>query len=88
METKKMIIKNYPDKYHGDDYIYRQEVIDAETGKTIYSVQDLTDCPEDAIICRDLVSAYDFVDFVKLGIRLGIAGYNDIDIEEVEGEDE
>jgi hypothetical protein len=86
MKTKRFTIRNINDRYFGD--FYRQEVIDDETGKTVYSVQDLTDCPEDAVIYRDLVSAYQFLDFVRYGIELASQGYTDIVAEEIEGEDD
>lgn len=85
MKTKRFTIRNLKDIYFGE--FYRQEVVDDETGKTVYSVQDLTDCPEDAVIYRDLVSAYQFLDFVRYGMELASQGYTDIVAEETEGED-
>ena len=37
-----------------------------------YSVYDLTDCPEDAVIYRDLVSANEYLNILKLGMRLAL----------------
>lgn len=61
--------------------VYRQKVICAEAPDVNYSVCDLCDCPEDAIIYRDLVSAYDYIDILKLGMRLAFDGYTDIEVE-------
>ena len=61
--------------------VYRQKVICAEVPDVNYSVCDLCDCPEDAIIYRDLVSAYDYIDILKLGMRLAFDGYTDIEVE-------
>lgn len=46
-----------------------------------YSVYNLTDCPEDAVIYRDLVSANEYLNILKLGMRLAFDGYTDIEIE-------
>ena len=48
--------------------------------RTIYSVHSLTDCPEDAIIGRSLVSAEKVIDYIKYGMRLAAQGYTEDDI--------
>lgn len=43
-----------------------------------YRVSNLCECPEDAIIGRDLISAYEWLDAVRLGMELareGITGF-------------
>lgn len=47
---------------------------------TLYSVSNLSDCPEDAIIERDLTSAERIIDFIKYGMRLNALGYDADDI--------
>lgn len=72
---------------YGDDWLEgcnRYESLSDKDGKTIYSVCDLTDCPEDAVIFRDLTSAYDIVELIKFGIHLKYLGYDDIEITEKE----
>lgn len=61
--------------------VFSQDVVCAEVLDVKYSVCDLCDCPEAAIIYRDLVSAYDYIDILKLGMRLAFDGYTDIEIE-------
>ena len=61
--------------------VFHQKVVCTEVPDVNYSVRDLCDCPEDAIIHRDLVSAYDYIDILKLGMRLAFDGYTDIEIE-------
>ena len=70
---------------HVDEYddIEWQEVYD-EDGKELFSVRNLTDCPEDATIGRDLFSAGDFLSAVRLGMKLANYGYTDIVVREVE----
>ena len=53
-----------------------------------YHVNDLCDCPEDAIIGRDLFSVWDFINAVELGMGLAAKGYTGIEVEEKEYEDE
>ena len=48
-----------------------------------YSVSNLWDCPEDACIHRDLVSAYEWLDAVQLGMALAREGYGEINVEEI-----
>lgn len=47
-----------------------------------YSVCNLCDCPEDAIIERDLVSADDWLDAVRLGMQLAREGITELEVTE------
>lgn len=49
-----------------DEYYYTSQTLFANDEK-IASVTDLTDCPEDAIIGRDLVDCNDIKDWIKYG---------------------
>lgn len=53
-----------------------QEVIDPDHEISGYYVQDLWDCPEDATVYRDLVSAHQWLRFVNEGIQLAKMGYD------------
>ena len=55
---------------------YSQEVIDPDHEVSGYFVLDLWDCPEDATVSRDLVSAYQWLRFVNEGIQLAKMGYD------------
>lgn len=46
-----------------DDYRIRQKLI--KDGEVVYSVSDLSECPEDAIVGRDLVSCEELLEIVK-----------------------
>lgn len=65
---------------HWGDVIGEEVICEAEPDVR-YSVYDLTDCPEDAIIGRNLVSASEYLNILKLGMRLAFDGYTDIEIE-------
>lgn len=62
----------------------RYESLSDKDGKTIYSVCDLTECPEDATLFRSLTSAYDIIELIKFGMRLKYLEYDDIEIIEKE----
>lgn len=66
-----------------DDCLGRQ-AIKTEKGKVIFQVMDLTFCPEDATIYRDLFSANQYIDTLKLGMQLAQRGYDDIEVEYIE----
>ena len=63
----------------GDNYPRCQILTDGKDNR-LYSVRNLTDCPEDAIILRDLVSAEDIVEFIELGMKLAAEGYTSVHI--------
>lgn len=45
-----------------------------------YRVSNLCECPEDAIIGRDLVSAYEWLDAVRLGMELAREGVTGLEV--------
>lgn len=61
-----------------------QRVWSDEDSRIKYSVSNLWDCPEDACIHRDLVSAYEWLEAVQLGMTLAREGYDEINIEDIE----
>ena len=46
----------------------------------VFSVLNLNECTEDAVIGRDLFDEQDFINAVKLGIKLAQEGYTDCKI--------
>lgn len=56
-----------------------QNVFDSD-GRNIFCVYDLNDSPEDAILGRRLFDAGDFINAIKLGMRIAKAGYEDLEI--------
>lgn len=57
---------------------------DAAVGDIRYSVHDLTECPEDATLYRDLFSGLQYIDALRLGMKIAKAGYDTITFETVE----
>ena len=43
---------------------------DAAVGDIRYSVYNLTECPEDATIYRDLFSGWEYIDALRLGMKI------------------
>lgn len=55
--------------------------------EVLYWVQDLSECPEDAVIGRDLFNIHDYKSAVMLGYELGKRGL-EVQWEEVESTEE
>lgn len=56
-----------------------QTVYDPETDGELFSVHDLTECPEDATVNRGLFDAGDYLRAVRYGIELTKAGYDEVE---------
>lgn len=79
MKTLKLKLMENIDNY--DECCFQE--LWSEDEKVHYSVSNLCECPEDAIIDRDLVSADEIVDFIELGMRLAEKGYDRISVERI-----
>lgn len=86
-KSKKPLVLDYSESK--DDYkdVRGQELYN-EIEKIDFSVYNLADCPEDAIIGRDLFTADDYIDALCKGMELAKKGYTDIEINEIESEEE
>lgn len=74
MKNLNITVYDYEDEY--DDHV---QFTGGNTEDDIsFYAKDLTDCPEDATLDRDLFSVYDYVEAIKLGIELGKKGYDNI----------
>lgn len=62
-----------------DDFAVGVSVFDNDDNM-VFSVYNLNECPEDAIIGRDLFDEHDFINAVKLGMKLAQEGYTDCKI--------
>ena len=73
-----------------DDYlgVIHSQNMYSKDRKMGYYVQSLTDCPEDAIIGRDLVSAEEIINYIKFGMKLAQEGYTKIQVEYADTPDE
>lgn len=59
-----------------------QRVTSPVDPRIYYHVGNLNECPEDAIIGRDLFSAYDWLDAVRLGMQLAREGVTELEVTE------
>lgn len=66
-----------------DEYgeVFYQKLYDKEEQVTFFTVSNLNECPEDAIIGRDLFDAADYIKAVRRGIKLAKQGYTDASFE-------
>lgn len=81
---KTLTLKVYEDTDRYDDYIRGQEVYYNEDGINIdFSAYNLNECPEDAIIGRDLFDAYDYIRALNKGIELAKMGYDSVTAETI-----
>ena len=80
---KKYVCYWEEDSEWGEDYHRYEELVDKDTNKTVYSVCNLTDCPEDAIILRSLVDSEEILNYIRLGMDLCASGYADVELEYV-----
>jgi len=79
MSKIKVVIYQDKDSYEG---IVHQEV--AINDKEVFCVGNLNECPEDAIIGRDLFDAHDYIKAVKLGLELATKGITELECEIIE----
>ena len=61
--------------------VYYQKLYDKEEQVAFFTVSNLNECPEDAIIGRDLFDAVDYIRAVKRGIKLAEQGYTHVTFE-------
>lgn len=47
----------------------------------IFSCYNLCECPEDAIIGRDLFDGWDYIKAIEFGMKLAREGYTEIELE-------
>ena len=73
--------------YHNDPYegVTWQEV--EIKNKEEFSCHNLDECPEDAIIGRDLFDANDYLNAVEFGMKLAKQGYDGIEVENKESDE-
>jgi hypothetical protein len=76
-KTYKVIVNQRKDNYDYDGVYY--EFINNDMMQ--FSVRNLSGCPEDAIIGRNLFDADDYIRAVKTGMMLAQDGYTDLDVE-------
>ena len=86
---KKLFPMTLTERHDFYDIVESQELEwDHDDFRGNFSVHDLCECPEDAIIGRDLFDADDFIYAVRFGMDLRDKGYTDLQITEREWEDD
>lgn len=80
---KKLTCKYELDEDYGGDAHRCEHLYDGDT--EVYDVCNLNECPEDAILARDLIDSYEAARLIRLGMDYAAEGYSDIEINYVEG---
>lgn len=83
MEDKPYTFKVYEEE---EDYCIIYQRVEDQEGKDIFVAYNLDQCPEDAIIGRELFTAQQFLRAVQLGMNLAAQGYNCVRTEYAEDE--
>lgn len=73
-KTLKLIIEEF-----GDNWEISSQNIGLNDFGIDFNVYNLSECPEDAIIGRDLFDAEDYIEALKKGIELAQMGYTNIE---------
>lgn len=82
MKTLTLKVYEKLDRYN--DYVRGHEIYYNEGGVSIdFDAYNLNECPEDAIIGRDLFDAYDYIRALNKGIELAKMGYDQVDSETI-----
>lgn len=86
LEDKELVLdySEEIDEYEGCRY----QGLSSENEKIYFCVNNLCECPEDAIIGRDLFDADDYVKALELGMELARKGYTKIKINEIKESEE
>ena len=78
----KVFTLNFYDNEDYENHIHRiwNETKDDTVGSVDFFAYDLTDCPEDATLSRDLFTGSEYIDALRLGMQIAKAGYTSIDV--------
>lgn len=78
----KSFILNFYDNEDYENHIHRIWNItkDDNIGGISFFAYDLTDCPEDATLTRDLFTGNEYIEALRLGMRIAQEGYTFIDV--------
>lgn len=88
MVTEKPFTMYFLDNDLNDERHWQRVWYDEGEFRGRFGVANLWDCPEDACIGRALFDGNDYIEAVRLGMRLAQAGYTSIKVEEVKPEDD
>lgn len=84
---EKELVLDYYEEFDDYDSLRGQTLINKDED-IYFDVYNLDECPEDALIERNLFNADDFVRVLNKGIELAQKGYTKVIIGEVQTEDD
>jgi len=87
-KVKILVCKYAEDKDYGMGAHCRETLLDPNVKeeskkerREIYHAQNLNECPEDAILARDILDAYGAIDLIMYGMRLANDGYDAVAVD-------
>ena len=78
--TKTLIVFEESSEWEG---VFHQELWDPDKKSCLFSVSNLWECPEDAIIGRDLFDSYNAEILIERGMKWAREGYDELYIKYV-----
>lgn len=88
IKNNKKLILNYSNRKDFDGFNVISEGISNKEEDVYFGVSNLSGCPEDAIIGRDLFDTDDYVKALKKGMELARKGYSEIVLQKVDNEED
>lgn len=81
-------VKFYHDKdYYGHEFYHEIQNVTEDPDVTVYfKAYDMCECPEDAMLNRDLFNGDDYIEAIELGMLLSNLGYDSIEVEHFTGD--
>ena len=77
-------VKFYHDEEDGFDTYHRIEDVTNDPDVNLsFRASDLSECPEDATLNRDLFNGWDYIEAIELGMLLANLGYDSIEVEHI-----
>ena len=68
---------------YGHEYYHeiQSETVDSDV-YLYFEAYDMCECPEDATLSRDLFDGEDYIEAIKLGMKLANLGYDEIEVKD------
>lgn len=81
-------VKFYHDEdYYGHEFCHEIQNVTKDPDVSVYfKAYDMCECPEDAMLNRDLFNGDDYIEAIELGMLLANLGYDSIEVEHFTGD--
>lgn len=81
-------VKFYHDEdYYGHEFCHEIQNVTKDPDISVhFKAYDMCECPEDAMLNRDLFNGDDYIEAIELGMLLANLGYDSIEVEHLTGD--